>query len=130
MSTRRSPDLGTVEKRNLTFSQEYRDRANRVIPSGTNCLSRGADNWVQGVAPNFIQRGQGDVACIIMEPVYAEKPDPGFLKSVKELTHAAGAVLIYDEIFTGFRWALGGAQEYFGITPDLARFSKVMKKEH
>ena len=69
---------------------------------------------------------EGQVACVIQEPVYADKPEPGFLETVKKLTHDAGAVLIYDEIFTGFRWALGGAQEYFGVTPDLACFSKVM----
>ena len=69
---------------------------------------------------------EGQVACVIMEPVYATEPEPGFLETVKDLTHKAGAVLIYDEIFTGFRWALGGAQEYFGVTPDLACFSKPM----
>ena len=256
--------------RNLAGSREYFQRALDVVPCATNCLSRGPDNWVQGVAPNFIQRGEGayifdvdgnryidfalgcgpvilgyghpvmveavkrqledgnvfamchplevelsellvevipcaemvrlgrngsdatsaavrlarghterdmiiacgyhgfqdwyigstersagvpkavrdltkrfryndldglrkrlsehegNVACVIMEPVYAEKPKPGFLKTVKTLTHEAGAVLVYDEIYTGFRWAVGGAQEYFGVTPDLACFSKAM----
>ena len=255
---------------NLSRSREYSERAFKVIPCGTNCLSRGRDNWVQGVSPSFIQRGEGayvydvdgnryidfacglgpvilgynhpvvkeavirqleqgnvfalchplevelsellidmipcgemvrlgrngsdvtsaavrlarahtgrdtiiacgyhgfqdwyigstercagvpqavrdltvtfsyndvhrlhqllsenegDVACVIMEPVYALKPNPGFLETVKELTHAAGAVLIYDEIFTGFRFGLGGAQEHFNVIPDLGCFSKAM----
>ena len=263
-------EISETQSRNLTRSREFFQRALTVIPCGTNCLSRGPDNFVQGVAPNFIQRGEGayvydvdgnryidfalgcgpvilgyghpvmidavsrqlkdgnvfamchplevelsellvdvipcaemvrlgrngsdvtsaavrlarahterdmiiacgyhgfqdwyigstercagipeavralttrfryndldglrkllsehegDVACVIMEPVYAEKPAPGFLETVKRLTHDAGGVLIYDEIYTGFRWALGGAQEYFGVTPDLACFSKAM----
>ena len=69
---------------------------------------------------------KGNVACVIMEPVYGDPPEKGFLETVKELTHQAGAVLIYDEIYVGFRFALGGAQEYFGVIPDLACFSKAM----
>jgi len=262
--------LSGATNRKLTRSREYFQRAAKVIPSCTNCLSRGPDNWVQGVAPNFIQRGEGayvfdvdgnryidfaaglgpvllgyghpvmieavkrqlqdgnvfatchplevelsellvemvpsaemvrlgrngsdatsaavrlarahtgrdiiiacgyhgfqdwyigstercagipkavrdltrrfryndleglqqllseyegDVACVIMEPVYAEKPEPGFLETVKHLTHEAGAVLIYDEIYTGFRWNIGGAQQYFGVMPDLTCLSKAM----
>ena len=68
----------------------------------------------------------GQVACVIMEPVYGDAPEEGFLETVKQLTHQAGAVLIYDEIYVGFRFALGGAQEYFDVTPDLACFSKAM----
>ena len=69
---------------------------------------------------------EGNVACVIMEPVYGDPPEEGFLGTVKTLTHQAGAVLIYDEIYVGFRFAMGGAEEYFGVTPDLATFSKAM----
>jgi glutamate-1-semialdehyde aminotransferase len=55
-----------------------------------------------------------------------EYPKPGYLEGVKELTHKYGAVLIYDEIRTGFRVSLGGAQKKFGVTPDLATFGKAM----
>ena len=55
-----------------------------------------------------------------------EYPKPGYLEKVKELTHKYGAVLIYDEIRTGFRVTLGGAQKEFGVTPDLATFGKAM----
>ena len=74
----------------------------------------------------LLAENKGQIACVIMEPVYADAPEVGFLETVKELTHQAGAVLIFDEIFVGFRFALGGAQEYFGVTPDLSCFSKAM----
>ncbi|QLE59139.1 aminotransferase class III-fold pyridoxal phosphate-dependent enzyme [Nostoc sp. TCL26-01] len=65
-----------------------------------------------------------DVAAIIMEPMNVVPPEAGFLESVKELVHQNRALLIFDETITGFRFANGGAQEYFGITPDLATFGK------
>lgn len=64
------------------------------------------------------------VAAVIMEPMNTTEPKDGFLENVKELTHKNGAVLIFDEIITGFRYCNGGAQEYFGVTPDLATFGK------
>jgi len=69
---------------------------------------------------------RGKVAAVIMEPVGVIEPKPDFLKSVKKMAHDNGALLIYDEIITGFRWSLGGAQEYFGVIPDLACFGKAM----
>lgn len=68
----------------------------------------------------------GEIAAVIMEPVGIDEPRDGFLEKVKQLTHRNGALLIFDEIKTGFRLALGGAQEYFGVTPDLACFGKAM----
>ena len=64
------------------------------------------------------------VAAVIMEPVGVEEPREGFLERVRELATRNGAVLIFDEIVTGFRLALGGAQEFFGVRPDLACFGK------
>jgi glutamate-1-semialdehyde 2,1-aminomutase len=55
-----------------------------------------------------------------------EDPAPGFLEAVRDETHRNGAVLIFDEIITGFRFSLGGAQELFGVTPDLAAIGKSM----
>lgn len=66
------------------------------------------------------------IACVIMEPVGIEEPKEGFLKEVKEITHREGALLIFDEVITGFRFSLGGAQEYFGVVPDIACFGKAM----
>jgi len=64
------------------------------------------------------------VAAVIMEPMNTTEPKNGFLESVKELTHKNGAIFIFDETITGFRFAKGGAQEYFGVIPDLATFGK------
>ncbi len=65
-----------------------------------------------------------DVACVIMEPFIFEAPKNDFLQEVQKLCKANGTLLIFDEMWTGFRVAIGGAQEYFGITPDLAVYSK------
>jgi glutamate-1-semialdehyde 2,1-aminomutase len=61
---------------------------------------------------------------VMLEPMNVADPAPGFLEGVKALTHKHGAVLVFDETITGFRYANGGAQELFGVTPDLATFGK------
>lgn len=75
---------------------------------------------------NLFAENPGEIAGVIMEPFCVTEPTDDFLAKVKELTHANGAVLIFDEIVTGFRIALGGAQEHFGVVPDLACFGKAM----
>jgi len=65
-------------------------------------------------------------ACVLMEPVSLEAPKKGFLEGVRELCDKYKVVLIFDEMITGARWALGGAQEYYGVTPDLACFGKAI----
>ena len=67
-----------------------------------------------------------NVACIILEPVIFEKPNKDFLKKVANICKANGSLLIFDEMWTGFRMAKGGAQEYFDIKPDLATYSKAI----
>ena len=66
------------------------------------------------------------VAAVIMEPMRVEPPQHGFLEAIRELCTQHGTVLVFDEIVTGFRLADGGAQEQFGVTPDLAVFAKGM----
>jgi glutamate-1-semialdehyde 2,1-aminomutase len=70
------------------------------------------------------------VACIIIEPVVGNigcvLPRPGFLETIRKLTKSYGIVLIFDEVMTGFRVAYGGAQEHFGITPDMTCLGKVI----
>jgi glutamate-1-semialdehyde 2,1-aminomutase len=66
----------------------------------------------------------GQVAAVIMEVTNVTAPKDNFLEQVKELTHKHNAVLIFDETITGFRFAQGGAQEFFNVTPDLATFGK------
>lgn len=68
----------------------------------------------------------GGFAAVVLEPAGATEPEPGFLERVRELTERHGVVLIFDEIVTGFRISLGGAQEHYGVTPDLATFGKAM----
>ena len=71
-----------------------------------------------------------DVACIVVEPVAANMgvipPKPNFLKFLREITKQYGALLIFDEVITGFRLSLGGAQEYYGVEPDLTTFGKIV----
>ena len=68
----------------------------------------------------------GQIAGVIMEAVQLTPPKDGFLEKVKKLAHENGALLIFDEVITGFRFGMGGAQEYFGVVPDLACFGKSM----
>ena len=68
----------------------------------------------------------GEIACVIMEPTGHEMPEDGYLEGVRDLAHENDALLIFDEVKTGFRYALGGAQEYLGITPDVSVLSKAM----
>ncbi|MFC7189793.1 aminotransferase class III-fold pyridoxal phosphate-dependent enzyme [Halocatena marina] len=68
----------------------------------------------------------GDVAAIVTTPVNLAEPEDDFVQRMREIADREGAVLIFDEILTGFRFAVGGAQEYFGVTPDVACFAKGM----
>jgi glutamate-1-semialdehyde 2,1-aminomutase len=67
---------------------------------------------------------EGEVAAVILEPVNVFPPEDNFLQKVKDLSHQHNAVLVFDETITGFRYANGGAQELFGVTPDIATFGK------
>lgn len=67
-----------------------------------------------------------EIACVIMEPFKDEAPNQGYLQAVREMAHRHGALFIFDEIKTGFRFGPGGAQAHFGVTPDLCVFSKAM----
>lgn len=69
----------------------------------------------------------GDVACVVMEAATATaEPDDGFLAGVRELCDWHGTLLVFDEMITGFRWAAGGAQAVYGVTPDLSCWGKAM----
>jgi glutamate-1-semialdehyde 2,1-aminomutase len=79
---------------------------------------------------SLFEREGDDIAAIIVEPVLGNAqgimPEPGFHQAMRALTEEFGILLIFDEVKTGFRFARGGAAEYFGITPDLATFAKAM----
>ena len=72
----------------------------------------------------------GQIACVIIEPVAANMgvvgPNPGFLEGLRSLCDKEGALLIFDEVITGFRLAKGGAQEYFGVRADIVTFGKII----
>ncbi len=68
----------------------------------------------------------GRIACVMLEPERVEPPRDGFLHELRRLCDAEGAVLVFDENVTGFRWALGGAQAVRGVRPDLSTFGKAM----
>lgn len=75
---------------------------------------------------SLIQSIDSDTACVILEPFVFEEEKNNFLKEVYEVCKKNGTLLIFDEMWTGFRIAVGGAQEYFGVTPDLACYSKAI----
>ncbi|MDR0382500.1 MAG: glutamate-1-semialdehyde 2,1-aminomutase, partial [Spirochaetaceae bacterium] len=78
----------------------------------------------------MFERNKGKIAAVILEPVPANMgvalPEKGFLESVRDICSAEGALLIFDEVITGFRLSFGGAQELFGIKPDLSCFGKII----
>jgi glutamate-1-semialdehyde 2,1-aminomutase len=74
----------------------------------------------------LFDRFRGRVAAVVMEPTNVALPEPGYLEGVRELAAANGALLVFDEMITGFRLANGGAQERFGVMPDLACFGKAL----
>jgi glutamate-1-semialdehyde 2,1-aminomutase len=95
--------------------------AETIIPARYNNLE---------VLRRLFEREGDDIAAIIVEPVLGNAqgimPQPGFHAAMRELTREFGILLIFDEVKTGFRFAKGGAAEYFGVTPDLATYAKAM----
>ena len=86
-------------------------------------------NDLDAAAAAVAQYGEG-LACVIVEPVAGNMgvvpPEPGFLEALRELCDASGAVLVFDEVITGFRVARGGAQERYGVKPDLTILGKIV----
>lgn len=74
----------------------------------------------------LLENNAGKVACIIMEATRFKQPAGNFLEGVRKLANEHGCLLIFDEVITGFRMAKGGAQEYFGVTPDISTFAKAI----
>jgi glutamate-1-semialdehyde 2,1-aminomutase len=86
-------------------------------------------NDADAAAEAFVRYGEG-LACVIVEPVAGNMgvvpPAPGFLDTLRALCDAAGALLVFDEVITGFRIARGGAQERYGVRPDLTVLGKIV----
>jgi len=99
---------------------------NKGVPDSVSVLTHKFEfNNIESLK-SVLGEFEGKIAAVIMEPMNTTYPESGFLESVQKMTRAAGALLIFDEIITGFRFARGGAQELFGITPDLSTFGKGM----
>ncbi|MBQ5341573.1 MAG: glutamate-1-semialdehyde 2,1-aminomutase, partial [Oscillospiraceae bacterium] len=86
-------------------------------------------NSLEEVSGIFEKYGE-NIACIIVEPVAANMgvvpPKPGYLQGLKDICEKYGALLVFDEVITGFRLALGGAAQYYGVTPDLVTYGKIV----
>jgi glutamate-1-semialdehyde 2,1-aminomutase len=86
-------------------------------------------NDLEQVREAFASDG-GEIACIIVEPMAGNMncilPEPGFLEGLREVCDAHGSVLIFDEVMTGFRVALGGVQSVYGVRPDLTTLGKII----
>lgn len=82
-------------------------------------------NDIEGLK-EIIKKHKDEIAGLIMEPVTAIPPENNFLQEVRKITKDDNIILIFDELFTGFRWSIGGAQKYFNVTPDLACFGKAV----
>jgi glutamate-1-semialdehyde 2,1-aminomutase len=96
---------------------------NAGIPSVNNSL---VNTFEYNNVYSLLDSIDYDTACVIMEPTIFEKPENDFLFNLQTVCKKYGTVLIFDEMWTGFRLAPGGAQEYFGIIPDLAVYSKAI----
>lgn len=110
----------------LTFGQPSSAGVPTEVAAHTLTLSYNDSNAVEAL---FNQIGS-EIACVIVEPVAGNMnliaPEPGFLQTLREQCSKHSAVLIFDEVMTGFRVALGGAQALYGITPDLTTLGKVI----
>ena len=77
-----------------------------------------------------LEKWGDEIAAVLVEPIVGNfgivEPNPGFLEQVNELTHEAGALVIYDEVITAFRFMYGGAQDLLGVTPDLTALGKII----
>lgn len=138
----------TGRKRIIKFAGCYHGHADSfLVQAGSGALTMGVPsspgvpeeitgltavlpyNDLSAVEEAFDKWGQ-EIAGVIVEPVAANMgvvpPRPGFLSGLRKLTAERGSLLIFDEVITGFRLSLGGAQEYYGITPDLTCFGKII----
>ena len=119
--------------REVVLMSGYHGMHDWSIGASENC--KGVPKAVRALTLNFTYNDLTDlenklrgneVAAVILEPIQSDGPQDGYLEGVKELAHKYGAILIFDEVVSGFRYALGGASEMFHVTPDLAAFGKGM----
>lgn len=132
---------GWSDEEKITISadtvEELGDRncPNKIIHTKGQRLSSADDLIVLpwndlAILEKTFQDQKDKIAAVIMEPIMCDSgpilPLPGYLEGVRKLTRDYGILLIFDEVITGFRVALGGAQEYYGVTPDISTFAKAI----
>jgi glutamate-1-semialdehyde 2,1-aminomutase len=96
------------------------------VPEATKRLSLTVSYGDIAALERLFAARRGEIAAVIMEPATDAPPPEGYLQAVRELTRREGAVLVFDEIITGFRWHEAGAQSFYGVTPDMATFGKAI----
>jgi len=99
---------------------------NLGIPAAVSALSHLVPYGDLAAVEGLFHKYPDEFAALILEPVGGTEPVLGYLQGLKDLVHCHGATLIFDEVITGFRWSIGGAQAYYGVVPDLACFGKAM----
>mgnify|MGYP000413496152 CR=1 FL=1 len=109
----------------LTGHKEYREPFEPVMPGVHFAIYNDLDS-----VKALLEQAKGQVAAVIVEPVAANMgvvaPKKGFLEGLRTLCDQHGTLLIFDEVITGFRLAFGGAAEYFGVTPDMVTYGKII----
>ncbi|MCX6638061.1 MAG: aspartate aminotransferase family protein [Acidobacteria bacterium] len=99
------------------------------VPNAVENVVVAVWNSLEAVERVMARRG-GEIAAVVMEPVLCNSggilPRPGYLEGVREIARKHGALLMFDEVITGFRLALGGAQQYYGVVPDISTFGKAV----
>jgi glutamate-1-semialdehyde aminotransferase len=121
--------------KDLVLCSGYHGMQNWYIASTTN--NKGIPESISKLVQSFvyndiealeelIKNNENKVACVILEPIQADGPAKGYLNELRDLTEKYGIVLIFDEVVSGFRYALGGASERYRVIPDMAAFGKGM----
>jgi glutamate-1-semialdehyde 2,1-aminomutase len=104
---------------------------------GSTAIPGGVPEWTRshtvkfhyndlGSLEQLFTQYPGRIACVVLEAAKHEEPQGSFLKDLLDLTHRRGALVVLDEMITGFRWHVGGAQHVYGIDPDLSTFGKAL----
>jgi glutamate-1-semialdehyde 2,1-aminomutase len=96
------------------------------IPAEIGDLTIGFPYGDLAATEELFNRNDGQIACLILEAVTQHDPAPGYLEGLRDLAHRYGALLIFDEMITGFRLSAAGAQGLYGVTPDLSTFGKAL----
>ena len=99
---------------------------NRGVPKSVSALTHTFPYNDVEALDKLLTSHRDEFAAVILEPMNTTAPLPGCLEAVRDIAHRHGALLVFDETITGFRYEIGGAQQRFGVTPDLATFGKGM----